>query len=73
MFLSICNSLQQIDLYTGGVSMGDKDFVKPILERRGTVHFGKVSSLLWDETIMLSFLVTMTSSYNTSPLLLALP
>ncbi|EFN52667.1 hypothetical protein CHLNCDRAFT_58800 [Chlorella variabilis] len=27
---------------TGGVSMGDKDFIKPLLERRGTVHFGKV-------------------------------
>jgi len=26
----------------GGVSMGDKDFIKPVLERRGTVHFGKV-------------------------------
>ena len=26
----------------GGVSMGDKDFVKPLLESRGTVHFGKV-------------------------------
>ena len=22
--------------------MGDKDFVKPLLESRGTVHFGKV-------------------------------
>ena len=22
--------------------MGDKDFIKPELERRGTVHFGKV-------------------------------
>ena len=21
--------------------MGDKDFIKPVLERRGTVHFGK--------------------------------
>jgi gephyrin len=29
-------------LTTGGVSMGDKDFVKPLLERRGTVFFGKV-------------------------------
>jgi len=27
---------------SGGVSMGDKDFIKPILERKGTVHFGKV-------------------------------
>lgn len=25
--------------------MGDKDFVKPILERKGTVHFGKASIL----------------------------
>jgi hypothetical protein len=22
--------------------MGNKDFIKPILERKGTVHFGKV-------------------------------
>ena len=27
---------------SGGVSMGDKDFVKPLLESRGKVHFGKV-------------------------------
>ncbi|KAJ0026011.1 hypothetical protein Pint_07026 [Pistacia integerrima] len=27
---------------SGGVSMGDKDFVKPLLEKRGTVHFSKV-------------------------------
>ncbi|CAM6129634.1 unnamed protein product [Calypogeia fissa] len=27
---------------SGGVSMGDKDYVKPLLERRGTVYFGKV-------------------------------
>lgn len=26
----------------GGVSVGNKDFIKPILERKGTVHFGKV-------------------------------
>ncbi|CAN1187323.1 Molybdopterin biosynthesis protein CNX1 [Linum perenne] len=29
-------------LTLGGVSMGDKDFVKPVLERRGIVHFSKV-------------------------------
>jgi hypothetical protein len=29
-------------LCAGGVSMGDKDFIKPLLERRGTVFFGKV-------------------------------
>lgn len=27
---------------SGGVSMGDRDFVKPLLERRGRVHFHKV-------------------------------
>ena len=27
---------------TGGVSMGAKDYIKPILQRRGTIHFGKV-------------------------------
>ena len=29
-------------LTSGGVSMGDRDLVKPLLERRGTVHFGRV-------------------------------
>ncbi|BDA47114.1 Gephyrin [Coccomyxa sp. Obi] len=29
-------------LTSGGVSVGDRDFIKPILERQGTVHFGKV-------------------------------
>jgi len=29
-------------LTTGGVSMGDKDYVKPLLERRGEIFFGKV-------------------------------
>lgn len=27
---------------SGGVSMGDRDFVKPLLERKGRVHFHKV-------------------------------
>ncbi|KAJ1432162.1 Molybdopterin biosynthesis protein MoeA-like [Sesbania bispinosa] len=30
-------------LTSGGVSMGDKDFIKPLLEKRGKVHFNKVS------------------------------
>jgi hypothetical protein len=25
--------------------VGDRDFIKPILERQGTVHFGKVQPL----------------------------
>mmetsp|Transcript_43521 Transcript_43521/g.120338 ORF Transcript_43521/g.120338 Transcript_43521/m.120338 type:complete len:482 (+) Transcript_43521:21-1466(+) len=31
-----------IVICSGGVSMGDRDLVKPTLARRGTVHFGKV-------------------------------
>ncbi|GFR45630.1 hypothetical protein Agub_g7038 [Astrephomene gubernaculifera] len=27
---------------SGGVSMGDRDLVKPLLERQGTIHFGRV-------------------------------
>lgn len=27
---------------SGGVSMGDRDLVKPLLEEIGTVHFGRV-------------------------------
>lgn len=36
--------IEQADilLTTGGVSMGDLDLVKPILERRGQVHFGRI-------------------------------
>lgn len=29
-------------LTSGGVSMGDRDFVKPCLEKRGIIHFEKV-------------------------------
>lgn len=28
---------------SGGVSMGDRDLIKPMLEREGKVHFGRVS------------------------------
>lgn len=40
----IRQGLDQADVLvtSGGVSMGDKDLVKPILERLGTVHFGRV-------------------------------
>ncbi|CAM8895651.1 unnamed protein product [Rhodiola kirilowii] len=29
-------------LTSGGVSMGDRDFIKPILRKKGTVHFDKI-------------------------------
>ncbi|KAG9457381.1 hypothetical protein H6P81_001889 [Aristolochia fimbriata] len=32
-----------IILSSGGVSMGDRDYVKPLLARRGAVHFSKVN------------------------------
>lgn len=28
---------------SGGVSMGDRDYIKPLLEKRGKVHFDKVN------------------------------
>jgi molybdopterin molybdotransferase len=28
---------------SGGVSMGTRDLIKPLLERRGTIHFGRVN------------------------------
>ncbi|KAJ9531517.1 hypothetical protein QJQ45_015012 [Haematococcus lacustris] len=35
---------QQVDILitSGGVSMGDRDLLKPLLQRAGTVHFGRV-------------------------------
>ena len=38
------NSGINILLTSGGVSMGDRDFIKPLLEKRGKVHFNKVVS-----------------------------
>ena len=38
--LGLCDS--DILLTSGGVSMGDLDLIKPLLERRGTVHFGRI-------------------------------
>ena len=32
-----------IILSSGGVSMGDRDFVKPLLKEKGKVHFSKVN------------------------------
>ena len=34
-------------LSSGGVSMGDKDLVKPILKIKGNVHFDKVYIILY--------------------------
>jgi len=39
-------------LTSGGVSMGDRDFVKPLLERRGTVHFNKVAMSSYESYIL---------------------
>ncbi|MBI2756710.1 MAG: molybdopterin molybdotransferase MoeA [Chloroflexi bacterium] len=37
--LEVCDVL----ITSGGVSMGTRDLMKPLLERTGTVHFGRVS------------------------------
>lgn len=34
--------LLSLPLATGGVSMGDRDLLKPLLQRKGSVHFGRV-------------------------------
>ncbi len=41
----ITEALKSADavISSGGVSMGQLDLVKPLLERRGTVHFGRVT------------------------------
>ncbi|KAK9666330.1 hypothetical protein RND81_14G177800 [Saponaria officinalis] len=33
----------EIILSSAGVSMGDQDYVKPLLERRGKMHFSNVT------------------------------
>lgn len=38
---ALCSGIN-ILLTSGGVSMGDKDFVKTLLANRGTVYFSKV-------------------------------
>ena len=43
-----------IILTSGGVSMGDRDYVKPLFQRRGTVHFSKVG-LICSHSHMFSF------------------
>ena len=37
-------ALEEADIVvtSGGVSMGNLDFIKPLLERAGTVHFGRL-------------------------------
>lgn len=42
---------------SGGVSMGDKDFIRPLLEKRGKVHFDKVMLQLY--LILISFLAIL--------------
>lgn len=42
IFDRACSSGIDILLTSGGVSMGDRDFVKPLLEKRGRLHFHKV-------------------------------
>ncbi len=40
----VIDSLASADVVitSGGVSMGDADFIKPVLERQGKIHFGRI-------------------------------
>lgn len=38
-------------LTSGGVSMGDRDYVKPLLEKRGKLHFSKVTIVAFDSYV----------------------
>ena len=58
-------------LRAGGVSVGDKDFIKPILERKGTVHFGKVAATVV-LCISTSDCSTPPSNNSTAPPFLAI-
>ncbi|ETO18335.1 molybdopterin biosynthesis protein, partial [Reticulomyxa filosa] len=41
--LSLVNDSKcNIVITSGGVSMGNRDFIKPLLEKIGTVHFGRM-------------------------------
>ncbi|MDZ4719821.1 MAG: molybdopterin molybdotransferase MoeA, partial [Roseiflexaceae bacterium] len=42
---AILNGLEQADvlLTSGGVSMGTRDLIKPLLAKLGTVHFGRIA------------------------------
>lgn len=46
MFDKAFSSGIHILITSGGVSMGDRDFVKPLLAKRGKLHFHKVYSFL---------------------------
>ncbi|KAF3774267.1 Molybdopterin biosynthesis protein [Nymphaea thermarum] len=46
IFGTSISSKVDILLSSGGVSMGDKDLVNPLLEKRGKLYFGKVCLLL---------------------------
>ncbi|KAL4193081.1 hypothetical protein AMTRI_Chr06g175130 [Amborella trichopoda] len=51
-------------LSSGGVSMGDRDLVKPLLEKRGTIYFNKV---LMKPGKPLTFAVISTNSMEGKP------
>lgn len=46
IFDTSISSKVDIILCSGGVSMGDKDLVKPLMDKIGKLYFGKVSLLV---------------------------
>ena len=52
-----------IILSSGGVSMGDKDLVKPILKIKGNVHFDKVRTS-YNVCLRYSEMIHLSKAYN---------
>ncbi|KAF7831565.1 molybdopterin biosynthesis protein CNX1 [Senna tora] len=60
-------------LTSGGVSMGDKDFIKPLLEKRGKLHFSKVVSCLFLFLRLLFEMILMSYNLENNILTFGLP
>ncbi|KAF5205184.1 Molybdopterin biosynthesis protein cnx1 [Thalictrum thalictroides] len=56
-------------LTSGGVSMGDRDYVKPLLQKRGTVYFSKVLIKPGKPTTFAEIVVASTDGKSTKKIL----
>jgi gephyrin len=60
-------------LTTGGVSMGERDFIKPLLEKRGQVFFGKICMKPGKPLTFAKIDTSSTPSTSTPPTSIHLP
>lgn len=66
------DALEKVDILvlSGGVSMGARDFVKPLLAKLGTVHFGRLNMKPGKPT---TFATVASSNSDSSKLVFGLP